>query len=73
LAFDSFLYIKNGDTILGFDDDGGEGLNARLYFEPDQTGEYQVWATTFPPRAVGEFTLEIRRLDKKQTVPPGRQ
>jgi hypothetical protein len=61
--FDAFLYLKKGGETYKFDDDGGESLNARLYFEPSdaEAGMYEVWATTFRPRAQGAYRVEIRR------------
>jgi hypothetical protein len=64
-SFDAFLYLKKGDLVLAFDDDSGGNLNARLFFEPKQTDEYELWATTYPPDSVGDYTLEIRRLSRK--------
>jgi hypothetical protein len=63
--FDAFLYIKKGNEIIGFDDDGGEGLNARYFFRPTESGEYEVWATTYATLATGEFTVQIRELSEK--------
>jgi serine protease Do len=42
------------------DDDGGEGLNARITFRATATGTYQIVATSFGGRGLGEFTLEVR-------------
>jgi HEAT repeat protein len=63
--FDAFLFVKKGDKVLGYDDDSGGDLNARLFFEPEQTGEYDLWVTTFAPGAVGAYALEIRQLKKE--------
>src|SRR5262249_41633441 len=64
--FDAFLYLKEGDgaeaKTIGWDDDGGEGLNARYFFRPEKSGDYNVWATTFRPNTTGNYTLQIRQI-----------
>jgi hypothetical protein len=40
------LYGVN-DTLVAYDDDGGEGLNSLLTFELPATGEYTIVATSF--------------------------
>lgn len=62
--FDTFLYLKKGDKTLTFDDDSGANLNARLIFEPDQNEQLDIWATSYPRRALGDYTLEIRKISK---------
>jgi HEAT repeat protein len=64
--FDAFLYVKKDGKTLGFDDDSGGNLNARLFFEPPDTGTFEIWATTYARRAVGHFTVEVRRIRKKR-------
>jgi hypothetical protein len=58
-AFDAFLYVKKGNQTLAFDDDSGDFRNARLYFDPPDTGDFSVWATTYLPGAIGEYQLEV--------------
>lgn len=64
--FDAFVYVKKDGKMLAFDDDGGSNLNARLLFDPPQTDTYEVWPTTYARRAVGAYTVEIRKLEKKR-------
>jgi len=64
--FDAFLYVKKGDNVLAFDDDGGGNLNARVFFESEPTEEYEIWASTYSRNSLGSFTLEIRKLAKEQ-------
>jgi hypothetical protein len=63
--FDAFLYVKKNGKTLGFDDDSGGNLNARLFFDPPATDTYEVWATSYARQARGNFTVEIRKLQKK--------
>jgi hypothetical protein len=63
--FDAYLQVGRmaGGRFDEFDsnDDGGEGLNSRLVFDPPQTGEYVVRARGFSPDAEGAFTLRVQR------------
>jgi hypothetical protein len=58
--FDAVLYVTDAAlNLVAFDDDGGEGLNARLLhtFMP---GSYIVWASSYMPGATGAYTLSIQ-------------
>lgn len=57
-------YIRVEDTAgrnLAMDDDGGEGLNSRLLFHPNQTGNYRIIVTSFGGNTFGPFTLTVAR------------
>jgi WD40 repeat protein len=55
---DTYLRIEDSrGNKLAEDDDGGEGLNSRLTFTPQQSGDYRLIATTFTPKTTGGFTL----------------
>jgi serine protease Do len=60
-ALDPFLKLldKTG-KVLARDDDSGGGLNARITFKAPATGRYQIVATSFGARGVGDFTLEVK-------------
>jgi hypothetical protein len=60
-GYDPFLRIENeAGREVAADDDGGDGLNARLFFAPPGPGTYRVVCTTFAPRQTGNFTLIVR-------------
>jgi len=60
-TLDPFLrLLDSGGKQLAFDDDGGEGLNARLIFRAPATATYQIIATSFGGGGQGEYTLEVR-------------
>jgi hypothetical protein len=60
-SFDAFLTIGRAgtDSILGNDDDGGEGTNARLTVTLPQDGRYVVMANAIGKDARGAFTLRL--------------
>lgn len=69
--FDALLGIKSGGRIIAGDDDGGDGLNSRLFFTPPETGEYEVLAASLNDQ-FGDFTLTIRTFATKEVeAPPG--
>ena len=65
--FDSFLYLKRGKTTIAFDDDSGGDLNARLFYKPQDDEKLEIWATTYPRNALGDYQLEIRKLPGSPT------
>ena len=63
-AFDAYLFLEDSaGKVLMQDDDGGEGLNARLIFHPARTDTYRIVATTFlragPVGPAGPYTLTV--------------
>jgi len=57
--FDPYLYVVGpglGEGLM--DDDGGDGLNARLCLAVEQPGEYRVVASSLSS-AVGGYTLQV--------------
>jgi hypothetical protein len=60
-GFDAFLTVGRAgtDSILGNDDDGGEGTNARLTVTLPQDGRYVVMANAIGKDARGAFTLRM--------------
>ena len=55
---DSYVYVYNSaGTAVGFDDDGGEGLDA-LLTETLGAGCYIVVATSYDPQETGAYQLE---------------
>ena len=60
LQFDTYLRLEDpAGKELAKDDDGGDGLNARIVFTPERDGDYRLVATSFAA-ATGEFTLTVR-------------
>ena len=58
--FDPFLYVVGPGLGEGLrDDDGGNGLNARLCIALTEPGEYRVVASSLSG-GLGDFALEIR-------------
>jgi hypothetical protein len=58
-GFDSYLRLEFNGVTVAQDDDGGGGLNARIVFQPMQTGQYVIVATTFVPQ-LGSYRLTVR-------------
>jgi hypothetical protein len=60
-GFDAFLSVGRAgtDSLLGNDDDGGEGTNSQLTVTLPQDGRYVVMANSVPKDARGEFTLRV--------------
>lgn len=60
-ALDPFLRLLD-DTgkVLAVDDDSGGGLNARITIKAPETRRYQIVATSFASRGMGDFTLEVK-------------
>lgn len=60
-GFDAFLTVGSAgtDSILGNDDDGGDGTNARLTVTLPQDGRYVVMANSVGKDARGAFTLRL--------------
>jgi hypothetical protein len=60
-ALDPYLRLHDAEgKKLKEDDDGGEGLNARITFQAPATATYRIVATSFLNRGRGEFTLKVR-------------
>lgn len=72
--FDSFLRvgrIVNGAFIqLAYNDDGGDGLNARLVFTAPQAGEYLIRATSYSGSADGQYRLSLEQGPPAPTASP---
>jgi predicted Zn finger-like uncharacterized protein len=58
--FDPYLRVEQNGVSLAEDDDGGDNLNSRIVFQPQQTGTYVIVATTLIPR-LGNFRLSVRQ------------
>lgn len=60
-GFDAFLSVGRAgtDSILGNDDDGGDGTNSRLSFTVPVNGRYVILANAIGKDARGDFTLRL--------------
>lgn len=69
--FDTYLILRDSSgREIARDDDGGQGLNARLVFVPSYFGTFQVVATSYPQNATGPFTLTMTQLPIGGPIPP---
>ncbi len=63
--FDTYLHVGEGVGSsfreLDRNDDGGEGLNSALTFDPPRSGEFVIRASSFSSGASGAYTLSVRR------------
>lgn len=63
---DCYLELYQGNQQLATNDDGGDGLNARLVFEPTETGTYIVNATRsygLEGESLGQWELIVTEMD----------
>jgi hypothetical protein len=59
--FDAWLRIEDEQgNALANDDDSGEGLNARIVFNPPRAGTYRVVVTSYSRGATGAYVLTVR-------------
>ncbi len=63
-AFDTLLHVlRSGETgSLAENDDAGGGLNSRLSFTPDRSGDYVLRVLGFAQDARGAYTLALRSM-----------
>ncbi|MFO0966157.1 MAG: DUF4339 domain-containing protein [Gemmataceae bacterium] len=60
-VMDCYLRLVDSRGMqVAADDDGGDGLNARIVFRPAAADTYRIVCTTFMPGEIGNFTLSIR-------------
>ncbi len=59
--FDAYLDIYQVLTWAARDDDGGDGLNARLVFTLPETGSYTICARSRYANKTGAYTLSLSR------------
>lgn len=63
---DCFVELYQGNQQLATNDDGGEGLDARLVFEPTQTGTYIINATRpygLEGESLGQWALTVSEMN----------
>jgi hypothetical protein len=58
---DAYLRLEDPEgKQVAKDDDGGDGLNARIIYEAKESGEFRIIATTYAGNATGKFELTAR-------------
>ncbi len=58
----SYLLVMQTDGMqVGFDDDGGTGLNSRVEFRAPATGRYSIIATTAVSSQTGAYVIRVGR------------
>lgn len=68
-GFDTYLYLRDENGfVIAQDDDGGEGLNARLVARVPRTGTYTIEATSFS-EATGPYQLSTRVITNVGPIP----
>jgi hypothetical protein len=67
--FDAYMRLEDdGGREVAKDDDGGEGLNARIKYTADKDATYKIYATTFGG-GDGNYTLTVRAAEAGVPVP----
>ena len=62
-CFDTYLRVESGCGchVLAENDDGGHGLNSRIYFTPTRSGIYRLLTTSYRQGDTGNYHLTVRR------------
>jgi hypothetical protein len=60
-AFDPYLRLlrPGSEDVLVEDDDSGGGTSPRVFYTPQQSGEYVVRVTSFAPGGAGDYALSV--------------
>jgi len=57
---DPYLVLEGPDgSVVAQNDDGADGLNARIRMVLEQSGTYVIWAGSFSGEATGSYTLTV--------------
>jgi thiol-disulfide isomerase/thioredoxin len=60
-SLDTYLRLEDSaERQLAKDDDGGDGLNARIVFTASKDDTYRIIATSFEPGRTGPYTLTVK-------------
>ena len=75
-AFDAYLYLLNGGTVLAQNDDGNGGRNSKIVYTPTISGTLTIHTTSYSASATGAYTVVITTvapsgLTTSVTLPPG--
>lgn len=63
--FDTYLIVEGPDGERWTNDDGGSGTDSRLEIRIDESGEYEIQATSYASDATGDYTLTVRGLSEQ--------
>ncbi|MFN3258960.1 MAG: S8 family serine peptidase [Pikeienuella sp.] len=67
---DPFLRIRDGSgALLAANDDGGEGLNARIEFTPATSGRFFIEAGAFGEAGTGRYALTVAPVRNAGDIP----
>jgi hypothetical protein len=70
--FDCYLRLEDAQgNRIAENDDGGDGLNSRLYHSVKVPAKFRLIATTFRPGATGAYTLTVQERGKVAGMPGG--
>jgi hypothetical protein len=58
-AFDTYLYLLNGSTVLAQDDDGNGGTNSKIVYTPTSSGTLTIHCTSYSASATGSYTVSL--------------
>jgi S1-C subfamily serine protease len=71
-GMDPYLRLETADKkVLGEDDDGGGGLNARIVYKSTKDMDVRIIATTCDPDQTGKYVLTVREADVKDVFVKG--
>jgi Zn-dependent metalloprotease len=68
-AFDTYLYLLSGTTVLASDDDGNGGTNSKIVYTPSASGTLTIHCTSYSAGATGAYTVSLT--GGGTTPPPG--
>jgi len=58
-AFDAYLYLLNGSTVVAQDDDSNGSNNARILYTATAAGTLTIHATSYATSATGAYTVSV--------------
>ena len=70
-AFDAYLYLLNGSTVLAQNDDGNGGTNSRIVYTPAVSGPLTLHATSYRTSVNGAYTVAVTTVASTPAAPSG--
>jgi hypothetical protein len=58
-AFDTYLYLLNGSTVLAQDDDGNGGTNSKITYTAAASGTLTIHCTSYAASKTGAYTVTL--------------
>jgi S1-C subfamily serine protease len=70
--FDPLLFVEDpAGVVVAQDDDGGSGLDARVFVQARQTGAYRIIITAYEPNTTaGSYSLKVTEFEAPKAVTP---